>query len=139
VTDQTEIGLELTGFEVRPDVVQLFLFSASTWNPHRIHYDEAYARDEEGHAGLVVQGPLIGSWVLELAQLWVDGWAEVAEVSYRNTLPAFAGDVLTVSGSVVSAGELPSAAVLVTRGDGAVVCEGSVTARRKNPDKAHQL
>ena len=31
--------------------LQLFRYSAVTWNPHRIHFDEPYAR-EEGHRGL---------------------------------------------------------------------------------------
>lgn len=37
----------------------LFRFSALTCNAHRIHYDEAYATEVEGHAGLVVHGPLL--------------------------------------------------------------------------------
>jgi len=41
-----------------PSPVELFRFSAITFNSHRIHYDEAYARDEEGYPGLVVHGPL---------------------------------------------------------------------------------
>ena len=41
-----------------PSPVELFRFSAITFNSHRIHYDDAYARDEEGYPGLVVHGPL---------------------------------------------------------------------------------
>ncbi len=42
---------------VRPDPIQLFRFSALTFNAHRIHYDRNYCRDVEGYPGLVVQGP----------------------------------------------------------------------------------
>ena len=35
----------------------LFRFSALTFNSHRIHYDEAYARQSEGYPTTVVQGP----------------------------------------------------------------------------------
>jgi 3-methylfumaryl-CoA hydratase len=40
------------------DAVFLFRFSAITYNAHRIHYDEQYARETEGHPALVVHGPL---------------------------------------------------------------------------------
>jgi 3-methylfumaryl-CoA hydratase len=38
--------------------VNLFRYSAMTFNGHRIHYDAPYARAVEGYAGLVVHGPL---------------------------------------------------------------------------------
>lgn len=37
--------------------VDLFRFSALTFNAHRIHYDRDYARNTEGHADLVVHAP----------------------------------------------------------------------------------
>ena len=36
---------------------QLFRYSAVTWNPHRIHFDEPYAR-EEGHDGVALHSHL---------------------------------------------------------------------------------
>lgn len=50
---------------VTPDPVQLFRFSALTFNSHRIHYDRDYARDVEGYAGLVVHGPFIATLLLD--------------------------------------------------------------------------
>ena len=43
--------------------VLLFRFSALTFNSHRIHYDERYARSE-GYPGLLVQGPLQAALML---------------------------------------------------------------------------
>jgi 3-methylfumaryl-CoA hydratase len=40
-----------------PQPVNLFRFSAATFNAHRIHYDHAYATGEEGYPALVVHGP----------------------------------------------------------------------------------
>lgn len=40
-----------------PTSVDLFRFSAVTFNSHRIHYDLPYAQGEEGYPGLVVHGP----------------------------------------------------------------------------------
>lgn len=51
--------------EINPDPVLLFRYSAATFNGHRIHYDQAYAREVEGYPGLVVHGPLIASLNLQ--------------------------------------------------------------------------
>lgn len=40
-----------------PGPVDLFRFSAATFNSHRIHYDRTYAIAEEGYPDLVVHGP----------------------------------------------------------------------------------
>lgn len=81
------------------DPVTLFRFSALTANSHRIHYDQDYARDIEGYAGLVVHGPLL---VLSMAEL-LRGAArpELATVSYRLHKPVFSGESvdLALSGS----------------------------------------
>lgn len=50
------------------DPVLLFRFSALTFNSHRIHYDRAYARDEEGYPDLVVHGPLLATLLCRLAE-----------------------------------------------------------------------
>jgi len=50
---------------VSPDPVLLFRYSALTFNAHRIHYDREYAQGAEGYAGLVVQGPLIATLLMD--------------------------------------------------------------------------
>ncbi len=47
----------------------LFRYSALTFNSHRIHYDERYAVDQEGYAGLVVHGPLQATLLFRLATI----------------------------------------------------------------------
>lgn len=41
----------------QPGSVNLFRFSAATFNSHHIHYDLPYALQEEGYPALVVHGP----------------------------------------------------------------------------------
>ena len=50
-----EIG-DAAAAQAHRDTLQLFR-TAVTWNPHRIHFDESYAR-EEGHAGLALHSHL---------------------------------------------------------------------------------
>lgn len=47
------------------DPVQLFRFSALTFNAHRIHYDVPYATGVERYPGLVVHGPLLATLLMD--------------------------------------------------------------------------
>lgn len=47
--------------------VQLFRYSAVTFNSHRIHYDVDFCRDEEGYDGLIIHGPLTATLLMDLA------------------------------------------------------------------------
>ena len=79
--------------DIVPDDVLLFRYSALTFNSHRIHYDLPYARDEERYRGLVVQGPLTATLLLDLARREF-GDNALAHFSYRGLSPAICGDAL---------------------------------------------
>ncbi len=87
--------------ELRADPVLLFRFSALTFNSHRIHYDRDYAVNEEGYPGLVVQGPLSATLLLDLARnegraAGVEG--EVDSYDYRALRPLIAGHPFHLQG-----------------------------------------
>lgn len=73
---------------VSPTQVMLFRYSALTFNGHRIHYDRDYARDIEGHDGLVVHGPLIATLLLDLAVRLREG-AAPKSFEFRAASPLF--------------------------------------------------
>jgi hydroxyacyl-ACP dehydratase HTD2-like protein with hotdog domain len=75
--------------------VTLFRFSAVTFNSHRIHYDEPYARQEEGYPALVVHGPLTA--VLLAGSARAHG-ADGTNFEYRATAPLFAAFPFSVVG-----------------------------------------
>ena len=52
--------------DIVPDEVLLFRYSALTFNSHRIHYDRRYVTQVEGYPGLIVHGPLMATWMVEL-------------------------------------------------------------------------
>jgi 3-methylfumaryl-CoA hydratase len=72
--------------ELAPDEVMLFRFSALTFNGHRIHYDQPYATQVEGYAGLVVHGPLIALALLDCLQRQVTG-ARLAAFEFTPRRP----------------------------------------------------
>ncbi|NEI72545.1 hypothetical protein GR212_23580 [Rhizobium lusitanum] len=51
------------------DSLLLFLYSALTFNGHRIHYDLPYAAEVEDYSGLVIHGPLQATLLLNFAAL----------------------------------------------------------------------
>jgi 3-methylfumaryl-CoA hydratase len=68
----------------------LFRYSALTFNGHRIHYDHPYATAVEGYPGLVVHGPMVATWLMDLAR----GAAPdrpLADFTYRGLTPAICG------------------------------------------------
>ena len=81
---------------------QLFRYSAVTWNPHRIHFDETYAR-EEGHRGLALHSHLRAALALRCVTEGLGpGW-QVTKVSYRLRKPVYAPADLTYTARVTAA------------------------------------
>jgi len=74
--------------QIVPDPVQLFCYSALTYNTHRIHYDRKYCIEVEGYEGLVVHGPLTATRLAGFARQHADG-AEIKEFAFRAVSPLF--------------------------------------------------
>ena len=75
------------------DSTLLFRYSALTFNGHRIHYDESYARDVEGYNGLVVHGPLLAHLLMRLAQRQL---GTLTSFAYRATSPLMHHETATL-------------------------------------------
>ena len=54
--------------EMRTNSLQLFRYSALTFNGHRVHYDQPYATQVESYPGLVIHGPLLATWLSLFAE-----------------------------------------------------------------------
>ena len=81
---------------VVPTAMQLFRFSAVTFNSHRIHYDRQYAVDVEHYPALVVHGPLTAMWLAASAERHLGG--PLRSFEFRASAPAFVDDPLTIIG-----------------------------------------
>ncbi|MFP6556745.1 MaoC family dehydratase N-terminal domain-containing protein [Paraburkholderia sp. B3] len=95
---------------MRPDPALLFRYSALTFNSHRIHYDRDYAMHAEGHAGLVVQGPLLATLLAHLA-VSATG-RRLASFSFRGVRPLAGPHAFSLCGAPCADG---AAADLWTR------------------------
>ena len=93
--------VDLSGWEwqqkLMPNAPLLFRYSALTFNSHRIHYDRPYAVGEEGYAGLVVQGPLMATLLLNLAAGEL-GASRLSHFSFRGQSPAIVNQAIDLVG-----------------------------------------
>ena len=86
------LPLVISRLTVVPTTAQLFMFSAVTWNRHRIHYSRE-AAVAEGHADVVVQRALLGNYLARMLEQWLAGRGDVRELSWKvlsSAAPGFA-------------------------------------------------
>jgi hydroxyacyl-ACP dehydratase HTD2-like protein with hotdog domain len=96
-------GTEVPPQTFTPTAVDLFMFSASAWLLHRIHYDLPFTTEHDGHPGLLIHGPLQGAYLVECAERWLGHDFRLATLEYRHSAPAYLGDSLECGGSVFQA------------------------------------
>ncbi|KQI68215.1 acyl dehydratase [Loktanella sp. 3ANDIMAR09] len=85
-TDQTDTRVH------HFDSVTLFRYSALTFNGHRIHYDDPYAR-AQGYGGLVVHAPLLAHLLMDFA---TDALGPLRSFDYRATAPLLVHEAATL-------------------------------------------
>jgi hydroxyacyl-ACP dehydratase HTD2-like protein with hotdog domain len=110
--------------------LQLFRYSAVTWNPHRIHFDDAYAR-QEGHDGVVVHSHLRAALALRCVTEGLGPEWRVAKVAYRLRKPVYAPADLAYTARVTEAeGDSMTLELTEEHPSGEVGFEGTVRVSR---------
>ncbi len=124
------VGAQVPVVERRPDPIDLFMFSASAWLLHRIHYDLPFTTEHDGHPGLLIQGPLQGTYMMQAVQWWLGRSVRIRSITYRHSAPAYLGDTLECGGKVVSIDENAGTfdvELWAARSDGTVTTQGTAT------------
>lgn len=129
--DDVGVGDRIPDLSVTVDETQLFLFSAATYNGHRIHYDREWARTVEGYDDVLVQGPLQAALLARAIGDWIGGRGRLVSFAVQNRAVAHPGQVLTFGGQV-TAKHLDDGAGLVDldiagRRDDTVLIPGTAT------------
>ncbi|MGH3876005.1 MAG: FAS1-like dehydratase domain-containing protein [Actinophytocola sp.] len=114
------VGTRITALEKHPTSVQLFRYSAVTWNAHLIHYDETHARSE-GYPSILVPSHLHGCFLVQAVLDWAGPHARLRRFRWQNKQLAVAGDVLTCTGEVTA----------VRSGDGVAIAECELEERNQ--------
>ena len=79
-----QVDTEIPSLVKTPNEVQLFLFSAITWDTHRTHWDIPYSVNEESLPGILVHGHLQGTFLTQLVTDWVTPEGRLLEIDYQN-------------------------------------------------------
>lgn len=103
--EDVSAGDEIPPLTVSVDEVQMFFFSAATYNGHRIHYDKHWATLVEGYDDLLVHGPLQAALLARALTDWIGGAGRLVEYSVQNRAVAYPGQAL-IFGGVVAAKRL---------------------------------
>ena len=97
--EEVSVGMEIQSLVKKPTNVQLFRFSALTWNAHRIHYDKDYVVTE-GYPDVLVQAHLHGAFLTQLVTDWIGEGGTLERLGWSNRMYANPGDTLTCTGKV---------------------------------------
>jgi acyl dehydratase len=98
--EDVTVGADLPALVKVPTTVQLFRYSAVTWNAHRIHYEKEYAI-HEGHPDVLVQAHLHGAFLVQMIGDWMGPRGRLVSFGWSNRGRAIPGDTLTCTGRVV--------------------------------------
>jgi hydroxyacyl-ACP dehydratase HTD2-like protein with hotdog domain len=132
--NERSVGAVTVGDEMPPATrnasrAQLFLYSAATHNPHRIHYDRDYAM-LEGHPDVIVHGPLQGAWLSQFVTEWAGPRGRMLELTWQNRRSALPEQDYTFRGVVRSIdGDVVGLEVWAEDGEGTVIMPGMATVR----------
>jgi 3-methylfumaryl-CoA hydratase len=132
-------AVPLSAGDLLPDVtmtptpLQLFRYSAVTWNSHRIHFDRDWAA-HEGHEGLLVHSHLHAANVLRALTEGLGTDWQIAKVAYRIVRPAAVGTALTATAEITGVrddGQTMDLALREVDPSGAACLEGTATVVRR--------
>ena len=80
-------------------LTDMMAYGAATWDFARIHYDAPYAQSQ-GLPTPVVDGQMLGAFLVRLVQDWAGPRAFLQSLSFQNRGMVFPGDVVKCGGSV---------------------------------------
>jgi len=128
--DEISVGMTLPQRTHTPDNVELMMYNAALWNGHRIHFDLPYATEVEGYSGLVIAGPEMGDWMVQVVDNWLEDAGDVVQVTYSNRQAAFIGETLVAGGEITAIdSDLVSVDLFVKNEQGEVITPGTAKVR----------
>lgn len=130
---QLALPAPIPALTLTPDHMQIFMFSAATWNRHHIHYSKDAAL-AEGLPDVVVQRALIGNFFARLLTGWLGDAGDIHQLSWRVTASAVPGRTLRIDGSALALAEHDGRREIdcelrITDADGRAIADGRARLR----------
>lgn len=98
---QVTVGGVVRPLERTIDRVSMVAYAGATWDWHRMHHDDTYAR-AHGLPGPVVDGQVFGALLAEQLQDWLGPQARIASLRFRFRTLVFAGERVRCTGRVTA-------------------------------------
>jgi len=99
--DKIKIGDEVPSITKKPTYMQLFMFSAVTWNRHLIHYNTEYAH-HDGLEDVAVHRALLGNFLAQMMTDWLGENGKLCKIEWNVRSSAKPGDSLVTFGTVIA-------------------------------------
>lgn len=99
--DNLSIGYMIPELTIAPTHMQLFMYSAATWNRHHVHYSKD-AAIEEGLPDVVVHRGLMGNFITQMLDKWLNNHGEIVSVNWKVVSSATPGTELACTGMVTN-------------------------------------
>jgi hydroxyacyl-ACP dehydratase HTD2-like protein with hotdog domain len=130
--EDVNAGDEIPTLSVTVDPIQMFFFSAATYNGHRIHYDKTWATEVEGYPDILVHGPLQAALLARALTDWAGGGGRLVNYAVQNRATAFPGEELRFKGTVTAKREengtgLVELAIQGEKGENEILMPGTAT------------
>ncbi len=90
----------------------IMAYGAATWDWHRMHYDDAYAR-EQGLPGVVLDGQAFGAYLAMAVTGWLGPRAFVRKLSFRMRAMVRPGDTIRCVGEVTEVASEDGADIVI--------------------------
>ena len=100
--EDIEVGYEIPSLTKSPSNIQLFMFSAITWNRHRIHYDADFARNHDKLPNVVTHRALLGNFLAQMLSDWLQENGKLKRLEWSVRGSALPGNQLTCRGKVAT-------------------------------------
>ena len=111
---ELKVGEPLPAEEKTYSSTDLVMYGAATWDWHRLHHDDGFAK-EMGLPAPVLDGQIFGALFAKQATAWLGPKAFVRRLNFRMRAMAFAGDTLRLEGRVDELREGDDGNVVVLR------------------------
>jgi acyl dehydratase len=98
--DGVAVGDQIPPLVKHPTPMQLFMFSASTWNRHLIHYNTEFAISD-GLKNVAVHRALIGGFLAQMLSDWLGDAGTIGNIGWSVRGSAAIDRPLTLRGEVV--------------------------------------
>ena len=99
--EDVEAGDEVPALEKAISLPQMVSYAAATWDFHRYHYDQEYAR-QQGYPQPFADGQMLGAFLAQMLADWTGDPGAIHKMGFRFRDLVFPGDVLRCKARVTA-------------------------------------